>query len=687
MANVKNFRVIIVGGSIAGLTLAHSLQRCGIDFVVLEANDHIAPQVGASIGILANGARILDQLGIFDDVLEETVVAKTMHYWSGTAKHLTTEPLQIFEDRHGYPIAFLDRQIVLRILYSRLGEHQCRVHINKKVVRVENLPNKAVVHCKDGSTFEGDLVVGADGVRSIVREEMWRYMESLGLTKDVATEKANMKAEYSCLFGISNPTVGVNPGEAHRTFAKGYSTLTIGGKGGRIYWFLFAKMDRPFTGSDVPRFNEQDLGEHVAKYLHIPITPTVPFSKVYEKVEVKAYLCLEEALYQYWSMDRCVCIGDSIHKMTPNIGQGGNSAIETAASLANCLSCLVKLSGGHGPIALQSINDALQEWKKARQPRAKEILTLANEATRFESGATIMHTIISQYLLPYLSRYLTYRSSQMFVEGEILDFLPVPARAIQGTMPHVRPSGQTETALIRIVKLALTCVPLVGLIAYAIIAMGLFEKGFPIALPILQKGSWTARNGEMLRVAEHIHNVSVLVKLIGSFIAFFLPSLGNSQPASYWQMRSLLTDLGIVCVIWLLERYRKTHTWAEVMLSIARSGLWLDLRSHSVFASGGVSRTSLFLQEYQLPVTNFADSVAIFLKYDATIAMTSGLVWLGMKSSELKDFERLVSWWKVIGRFAQTTAILGSGAMALSWAWREEIMAKIAKTQSHSKEV
>ncbi|KAE8402945.1 hypothetical protein BDV37DRAFT_151475 [Aspergillus pseudonomiae] len=413
MAKVKNFRVIIVGGSIAGLTLAHSLQRCGIDFVVLEANDHIAPQVGASVGILANGARILDQLGIFDDVLEETVVAKTMHYWSGTAKHLTTEPLQIFEDRHGYPIAFLDRQIVLRILYFRLGEHQRRVHINKKVVRVENLPNKAVVHCEDGSTFEGDLVVGADGVRGIVREEMWRYMESLGLIKDVVTEKSSMsgelhnnlilfpcllvshdldmKAEYSYVFGISNPTAGVNPGEAHRTFAKGYSTLTIGGKGGRIYWFLFAKMGRSFTGLNVPRFNKQDLGDHVAKYLHIPITPTVPFSKVYEKVEVTAYLCLEEEFYLYWSMDRCVCIGDSIHKvclqlkplsraqatltdlpqMTPNIGQGGNSAIETAASLANCLSNLVKCSEGHDPIALQSINTALKNGKRPGNPGLK----------------------------------------------------------------------------------------------------------------------------------------------------------------------------------------------------------------------------------------------------------------------------------------------------------------------------
>ncbi|KAK6819886.1 hypothetical protein RU639_007074 [Aspergillus parasiticus] len=305
--NVKHFRVIIVGSSIAGLTLAHSLQQCGTDFVILEANTNIAPQAGASIGILTNGARTLDQQGIFD-VLEEAVAGKTMHYWSGTARRLAKERLQIFEDRNGYPVTFLDRQVVLRILFSHLGEHQNRVHLNKKVVRVENLPNKVMVYCGDGLTFEGDLV-----------------------------EKANMKAEYSCVFSISNPTAGVHPGDAHRTYAEGCSTLTIGGKGGRIYWFLLTKMDQSSTGSDIPRFNEQDLENHVAKYPHIPITSTVSFWDVYEKVENKAYLCLEEAFYQYWSVDRCVCIGDSMHKMTRNIDQGGNSAIETAVSLANCL--------------------------------------------------------------------------------------------------------------------------------------------------------------------------------------------------------------------------------------------------------------------------------------------------------------------------------------------------------------
>ncbi|KAF1834747.1 hypothetical protein BDW02DRAFT_497498 [Decorospora gaudefroyi] len=68
MDAARNFRVIIGGGGISGLTLANALEKAGIDYVLLEARDIIAPQVGASIGIFANGARILDQLGCFERI-------------------------------------------------------------------------------------------------------------------------------------------------------------------------------------------------------------------------------------------------------------------------------------------------------------------------------------------------------------------------------------------------------------------------------------------------------------------------------------------------------------------------------------------------------------------------------------------------------------------------------------------
>lgn len=62
----RNFKAVIVGASVTGLTLANMLERIGVDFVVLEKYPEIAPQVGASIGIFPNGLRILDQLGMID---------------------------------------------------------------------------------------------------------------------------------------------------------------------------------------------------------------------------------------------------------------------------------------------------------------------------------------------------------------------------------------------------------------------------------------------------------------------------------------------------------------------------------------------------------------------------------------------------------------------------------------------
>jgi hypothetical protein len=70
--NKSEFKVIIVGGSIAGLTLAHCLDRLGIEHIVLEKGSDPAPQLGASIGILPNGARVLDQLQLYSEVEQYT---------------------------------------------------------------------------------------------------------------------------------------------------------------------------------------------------------------------------------------------------------------------------------------------------------------------------------------------------------------------------------------------------------------------------------------------------------------------------------------------------------------------------------------------------------------------------------------------------------------------------------------
>jgi 2-polyprenyl-6-methoxyphenol hydroxylase-like FAD-dependent oxidoreductase len=95
------FRVIIVGGGIAGLTLANSLQHVGVEFLVLEARSEIAPQIGASIGLAPNGSRILDQLCCYEDMekLAEPVQTAGYHDANGNELCPRTDGFQLIQAR------------------------------------------------------------------------------------------------------------------------------------------------------------------------------------------------------------------------------------------------------------------------------------------------------------------------------------------------------------------------------------------------------------------------------------------------------------------------------------------------------------------------------------------------------------------------------------------------------------
>jgi FAD dependent monooxygenase len=207
----KSFRVIIIGGSIAGLTLAHCLDRAQIEYVILERRSEVAPQEGASLGIMPNGARILQQLGLYSKLEELIHPLREAHLnypdgFSYTSQYprllreryvdiaspcsLATHGLFhdqahlgrssavalgviLYTSRFGYPLAFLDRQKVLELLGASLPRPD-KLHLNTRVFRVEELGDGLRVHTASGASYDGDIVVGADGVHSLVRQEMWR---------------------------------------------------------------------------------------------------------------------------------------------------------------------------------------------------------------------------------------------------------------------------------------------------------------------------------------------------------------------------------------------------------------------------------------------------------------------------------------------------------------------------------
>jgi 2-polyprenyl-6-methoxyphenol hydroxylase-like FAD-dependent oxidoreductase len=103
MPDKKSFKVIIAGGGISGLSLANMLQKNGIDYILLEAYPDIAPQVGASIGLLPHGTRVLDQLGMYEDIRK--LVSPLDHFFMRNDKG------ELIADHKGAAESFIERYV------------------------------------------------------------------------------------------------------------------------------------------------------------------------------------------------------------------------------------------------------------------------------------------------------------------------------------------------------------------------------------------------------------------------------------------------------------------------------------------------------------------------------------------------------------------------------------------------
>lgn len=191
-----NFKIVIVGASMAGLSLSHCLRRAKIDHVILERNCEIAPPTGAGLAIAPNGARILDQLGIWQKLEDTTAECLQFKAVSMTGKQLfASDATQLLKERSeclpkssvhllmsfrlGYNQRFINRRDMQKILYDAL-EDKSHIHLNTQVESVVHLDSGIIVKCSNGTEYTGDIVVGADGIRSKVRDEMHRHMAQSG---------------------------------------------------------------------------------------------------------------------------------------------------------------------------------------------------------------------------------------------------------------------------------------------------------------------------------------------------------------------------------------------------------------------------------------------------------------------------------------------------------------------------
>ncbi|VUC26567.1 unnamed protein product [Clonostachys rosea] len=426
------FKVLIVGGSVAGLSLANMLEEFEIDYVLLEGYPDIAPQAGASIGLLPNGLRILDQLGCYeayrskaeDEVYQQAYLRDS----NGKAYGHQHDLMAMWEKMLGYPMIFIDRQMLLQVLYDNLKD-KTKVLTSQRVVSVDLTESGVTATTEDGKIYEADLVVGADGIHSTVRKEMWRNAPTGYFP---ANEDARVPAFTKCVFGISKRPKNYPKASQQSTLNSGYSYYCIAAPGNRVYWFLFVQFSVAKYGQDVSKFTKNDEEKLVTQHLDDQILENVKFRDLYENRIVSTFTPLQTYVFDKWHYQRIITIGDSAHKVDPVTGQGGNGAIESGAVLVNAL--LRKFDDCSSVLNQDDLESVLAQVRTSRFDRAQNAVEQGYWLQNAFTKRTIMGKFIARYLMPTLGTFgVLYRGVEFCAPSTSLERLRIPRR------PHAVP--------------------------------------------------------------------------------------------------------------------------------------------------------------------------------------------------------------------------------------------------------
>ncbi|KAI1126484.1 FAD-dependent monooxygenase [Nemania abortiva] len=366
----QRYEVIIAGGGIAGVTLALMLEKLGITYILLEGRDTLESDRGAGIGLQPNGLRILDQLGLVEDIERATVPLETWFSYDAEGNLMSaSSAMRQYRDRIGYPVAFIERPKLLPIMTRRIQRLDC-IKTSARVTSIEETDNHVVVTTSDGFSVTADIVVGADGVRSAVR----KHIDSTLSGGSILSADNYMKVGFSTVYGMSAPTEGIAPGERFAVYREQETVIGFTGQDGIVFWFVFEALKDSVPLSRAPKYNEAEAEALCKTVAGVQVTPRLKFGDLFENRVTAVKIAIEEGIAQEWHTDRAVIVGDAACKTTPAGGQGANQAIESCAVLVNKLMEARKATMHGKKLSREAIKSVLSSYAQTRAQPADMIL-------------------------------------------------------------------------------------------------------------------------------------------------------------------------------------------------------------------------------------------------------------------------------------------------------------------------
>lgn len=352
-------RVGIVGGGIGGLSAAVALRHVGFDVRVFEQASELS-EVGAGVQVSPNASRLLHRFGLADALAATGVKPLAWHQrrWDDGRTLLRAPLAEALEATYGFPQYQMHRADLLAALAGALPSDS--IHLKHRLTGLTDHGDHVEVRFADGSSSEVDILVGADGIHSVVRGLLFgpqhpRFTGCVAYRGLVPAERlAHLDLETTAQIFMGPGKHFVHYYVSARRLVNFVAVVE------RDEWTAESWTDRGKVADALAAFE----GWH----------PQV--REILGSVdETFVWALFDRSPLERWSLGRVTLLGDACHAMLPFMAQGAAQAVEDGATLAACLAAVAD------PTA---VGDALRRYERIRLPRASRLQAISGDnKTRF----------------------------------------------------------------------------------------------------------------------------------------------------------------------------------------------------------------------------------------------------------------------------------------------------------------
>jgi 2-polyprenyl-6-methoxyphenol hydroxylase-like FAD-dependent oxidoreductase len=382
----RSRKAIIIGAGIAGPVTAIFLKRAGIDAQVFEAWPQ-STGIGGGLQIAPNGMHVLAEIGLADEMIRRGSVAEAFEFYSRSGARLGSINKNM-QQRFGQPAVNMCRATLLEAILATARREGVEVTFEKRLVHIEDRPDRPIVaHFADGSSAEGDFLIGADGVHSATRDHVipdgpQPFDTGLigfgGFVPRALLDHAAIGRRVEATFGQSG--------------FFGYGFCSPDPRDGAMWWST-----HPTHGIDAAAYRamgQDAMKRHLLDYhagWHDPIPQLLQAA---ENIVVAG--TLDVATLPIWSRKRTLLIGDAAHATSPHAGQGASLALEDAMRLGRLMQ------------AGQELGVTFENFESERRPRAERVVALArrngNSKREFSATGAWIRDRMLKLLLPFAAK-------------------------------------------------------------------------------------------------------------------------------------------------------------------------------------------------------------------------------------------------------------------------------------------